>query len=46
MTIAEVDSLELLVLVDNATDTLSSTPSHVESEGARLMRRGVRVMGG
>ena len=42
----EVDSLELLVLVDNATDTLSSTPSHVESEGAGLMRRGVRMMGG
>ena len=46
MTIAEVDSLELLVLVDNATDTLSSTPAHVESEGAGLMRRGVRMMGG
>ena len=42
----EVDSLELLVLVDNATDMLSSTPSHVESEGAGLMRRGVRMMGG
>jgi hypothetical protein len=39
MTIAEVDSLEILVLVDNATDMLSSTPSHVESEGAGLMRR-------
>lgn len=46
MTIAEVDSLDILVLVDNATDTLSSTPSHVESEGAGLMRRGVRMMGG
>jgi len=41
-----VDSLEILVLVDNATDTLSSTPAHVESEGAGLMRRGVRTMGG
>jgi 7,8-dihydropterin-6-yl-methyl-4-(beta-D-ribofuranosyl)aminobenzene 5'-phosphate synthase len=44
--IDEVDSLEILVLVDNATDMLSSTPSHVESEGAGLMRRGVRMMGG
>jgi 7,8-dihydropterin-6-yl-methyl-4-(beta-D-ribofuranosyl)aminobenzene 5'-phosphate synthase len=41
-----VDSLEIQVLVDNATDMLSSTPAHVESEGAGLMRRGVRMMGG
>ncbi|MFN3347471.1 MBL fold metallo-hydrolase [Pseudorhodoplanes sp.] len=41
-----VDSLEILVLVDNATDMLSSTPAHVEGEGAGLMRRGVRMMGG
>jgi 7,8-dihydropterin-6-yl-methyl-4-(beta-D-ribofuranosyl)aminobenzene 5'-phosphate synthase len=46
MPIAPVDSLEIQILVDNATDMLSSTPSHVESEGAGLMRRGVRVMGG
>ncbi|MGD9924906.1 MAG: MBL fold metallo-hydrolase [Pseudorhodoplanes sp.] len=44
--IGEVDSLEIQVLVDNATDMLSSTPAHVESEGAGLMRRGVRMMGG
>jgi 7,8-dihydropterin-6-yl-methyl-4-(beta-D-ribofuranosyl)aminobenzene 5'-phosphate synthase len=44
--VAEVDSLEVLVLVDNATDMLSSTPAHVESEGAGLMRRGIRMMGG
>jgi 7,8-dihydropterin-6-yl-methyl-4-(beta-D-ribofuranosyl)aminobenzene 5'-phosphate synthase len=44
--IAEVDSLEIQVLVDNATDMLSSTPAHVESEGAGLMRRGIRMMGG
>lgn len=44
--IDEVDSLDIHVLVDNATDMLSSTPSHVESEGAGLMRRGVRMMGG
>jgi hypothetical protein len=37
--VIEVDSLDILVLVDNATDTLSSTPSHVESESAGLMRR-------
>ncbi|MBI3433731.1 MAG: MBL fold metallo-hydrolase [Proteobacteria bacterium] len=41
-----VDRLEIHVLVDNATDMLSSTPAHVETEGAGLMRRGVRVMGG
>lgn len=46
MPIAPVDSLEVQILVDNATDMLSSTPAHVESEGAGLMRRGVRVMGG
>jgi 7,8-dihydropterin-6-yl-methyl-4-(beta-D-ribofuranosyl)aminobenzene 5'-phosphate synthase len=44
--IAEVDALEIQILVDNATDMLSSTSSHVESEGAGLMRRGVRIMGG
>jgi 7,8-dihydropterin-6-yl-methyl-4-(beta-D-ribofuranosyl)aminobenzene 5'-phosphate synthase len=46
MPIAPVDALEVHILVDNATDMLSSTPAHVESEGASLMRRGVRVMGG
>lgn len=44
--IAAVDSLEIQVLVDNATDMLSSTPAHVESEGAGLIRRGIRMMGG
>ena len=44
--ISEVDSLEIRVLVDNTTDILSSTPTHVESEATGLMRRGVRVMGG
>ena len=44
MALAPVDRLEILVLVDNATDTLSSTPSHVESESAGLMRRGIRMM--
>ena len=44
--IAEVDKLEIHILVDNATDMLSSTPAHVEHEGAGLMRRGIRMMGG
>ena len=46
MSLAPVDRLEILVLVDNATDILSSTPSHVESESAGLTRRGIRMMAG
>lgn len=46
MTLAPVDRLDILVLVDNATDILSSTPSHVESEAGGLMRRGIRMMAG
>jgi 7,8-dihydropterin-6-yl-methyl-4-(beta-D-ribofuranosyl)aminobenzene 5'-phosphate synthase len=41
-----VDRLEVLILVDNATDILSSTPSHVESEASGLMRRGIKIMAG
>jgi len=44
MKFAPVDRLEIHVLVDNATDMLSSTPSHVESEAAGMMRRGIRIM--
>jgi len=44
MTLKPVDRLEVLILVDNATDILSSTPSHVESEAAGLMRRGIRML--
>jgi len=44
MHFAEVDKLQVHILVDNATDTLSSTPSHVESEAAGLLRRGIRMM--
>lgn len=44
MALRPVDRLEILVLVDNATDMLSSTPPHVESEAAGLMRRGIRLM--
>jgi len=46
MVLTAVDRLEILVLVDNATDMLSSTPSHVESEAAGLMRRGIRTIAG
>ena len=44
MTLLPVDRLEILVLVDNATDMLSSTPPHVESESSGLIRRGVRML--
>jgi 7,8-dihydropterin-6-yl-methyl-4-(beta-D-ribofuranosyl)aminobenzene 5'-phosphate synthase len=42
----EVDSLEVLVLVDNATDNLSSVPASVEVETSRLLRRGGAVVTG
>src|SRR3954471_25077335 len=41
-----VDRLELTVLVDNATDSLSSVPSHVETEFNSHWRRGMRVLSG
>ena len=44
MSLRPIDRIEVLVLVDNATDMLSSTPPHVESEAAGLMRRGIRLM--
>ena len=44
MELVSVDRLEVLILVDNATDWLSSTPPHVESETAGLMRRGIRII--
>ena len=44
MPLAPVDRLEIQILVDNATDMLSSTPSFVESEAAGMVRRGIRVM--
>ena len=44
MALAPVDRLEIHVLVDNATDMLSSTPPHVESEAGGMMRRGIRLM--
>lgn len=42
----EVDSAEVLILVDNVTDNLSSTPRFVETELSRLARRGVNLVAG
>jgi 7,8-dihydropterin-6-yl-methyl-4-(beta-D-ribofuranosyl)aminobenzene 5'-phosphate synthase len=41
-----VDRVEIQVLVDNATDILSSTPADVESEFRYAVRRGLRVQTG
>jgi 7,8-dihydropterin-6-yl-methyl-4-(beta-D-ribofuranosyl)aminobenzene 5'-phosphate synthase len=41
-----VERVEIHILVDNVTDFLSSTPRHVESEGAGLLRRKIRFLGG
>jgi 7,8-dihydropterin-6-yl-methyl-4-(beta-D-ribofuranosyl)aminobenzene 5'-phosphate synthase len=41
-----VDRVEVLVLVDNVTDNLSSTPGFVENELFRLGKRGLRVWSG
>lgn len=40
----EVDSAEVMILVDNVTDNLSSTPTFVETELSRLARRGVNLI--
>lgn len=37
----DVDSVEILILVDNVTDNLSSTPRFVETELNRMSRRGI-----
>lgn len=42
----EVDRAEVLILVDNVTDNLSTTPRFVETELSRLQRRGVRLVAG
>lgn len=42
-TLLPVDKLEIQVLVDNATDGLSSTPANVENEFAFATRRGLRA---
>lgn len=42
-----VDSLEILVIVDNATDSLSTNPPQVEQEWRGLLSRGrIRVLSG
>jgi 7,8-dihydropterin-6-yl-methyl-4-(beta-D-ribofuranosyl)aminobenzene 5'-phosphate synthase len=41
-----VDRLEIHILVDNATDSLSSVPKHVESEFSYLHRKGMRILSG
>jgi 7,8-dihydropterin-6-yl-methyl-4-(beta-D-ribofuranosyl)aminobenzene 5'-phosphate synthase len=41
-----VDRLEIQVLVDNVTDTLSSAPAFVTREWPMLQRQGMRVMAG
>ena len=40
------DKVEVLVLVDNATDNLSSAPAFVETELSRFWRRGGRLTAG
>lgn len=44
--LAPVDALEVQVLVDNATDSLSSIPAHAESEFGYLERHGMRELSG
>lgn len=44
--LAPVDKIEIQVLVDNATDGLSSIPAHAESEFAYLERHGMRELSG
>jgi 7,8-dihydropterin-6-yl-methyl-4-(beta-D-ribofuranosyl)aminobenzene 5'-phosphate synthase len=45
-TLASVDKVEILILVDNATDGLSTTPASVETEFAYATRRGLRASSG
>jgi 7,8-dihydropterin-6-yl-methyl-4-(beta-D-ribofuranosyl)aminobenzene 5'-phosphate synthase len=46
LNLVPVDKLEILILVDNATDGLSSTPANVENEFAFATRRGLRASSG
>jgi 7,8-dihydropterin-6-yl-methyl-4-(beta-D-ribofuranosyl)aminobenzene 5'-phosphate synthase len=43
---ATVDKIEIQVLVDNATDSLSTIPAHAESEFAYLERHGMQELSG
>jgi len=44
--LAGADRVEVLVLVDNVTDSLSSAPDNVENEMPRFWRRGGRLLSG
>jgi 7,8-dihydropterin-6-yl-methyl-4-(beta-D-ribofuranosyl)aminobenzene 5'-phosphate synthase len=44
--IAAADRVEVLVLVDNVTDSLSSVPDYVENEMPRLWKRGLARLSG
>src|SRR3954468_11569419 len=44
--LAFADRIEILVLVDNVTDNLSTNPEFVENEFRRYWRRGGGVLGG
>jgi 7,8-dihydropterin-6-yl-methyl-4-(beta-D-ribofuranosyl)aminobenzene 5'-phosphate synthase len=44
--LAPIDKVEIHVLVDNATDSLSTIPAHAESEFAYLERHGMRELSG
>ncbi|HVB80310.1 MAG TPA: MBL fold metallo-hydrolase [Candidatus Binataceae bacterium] len=44
--LAPIDKVEVHVLVDNATDSLSTIPKHAESEFAYLERNGMRELSG
>jgi len=45
-TLLEADEVEVLVLVDNVTDNLSSSPLFVENEWPRLWARGMKALSG
>jgi 7,8-dihydropterin-6-yl-methyl-4-(beta-D-ribofuranosyl)aminobenzene 5'-phosphate synthase len=44
--LAAADRIEILVLVDNVTDSLSSVPAYVENEFPRLWKTGLRRLSG
>jgi len=44
--LAAADRVEVLVLVDNVTDNLSTVPGYVENELPRLWKRGLRLWSG
>jgi 7,8-dihydropterin-6-yl-methyl-4-(beta-D-ribofuranosyl)aminobenzene 5'-phosphate synthase len=46
VSVQPVDKVEIHVIIDNATDSLSSIPAHAESEFAYLARSGMRELAG